>query len=188
MNVYDFDNTIYDGESVVDFYLFLLKKNPWLISVLPKMLQMLLLYKMCRISVSELMETAQRYASRLILYARNSMVISQFWDENQSKIKKFYLDNQKPDDVILSASCSFLIDEMCKRLGIKYVISSDVDLETGEIKRLCFRDRKPDIFKEYFPDSEIDGFYTDSMNDSPMFEMAKHVYIVKGNKIKELKK
>ena len=27
MNVYDFDKTIYDGDSTLDFYLFSLKKN-----------------------------------------------------------------------------------------------------------------------------------------------------------------
>lgn len=188
MNVYDFDNTIYDGESVVDFYLFLLKKNPKLISILPKMIEMLIRYKMCRITSAELIETAQRYAARLIVYARDKNVISEFWNKRQGRIKRFYIENQKSDDVILSASCSFLIDEMCKRLGIKTVIASDVDLETGEIRRICFRDKKPEIFNEYFPDAEIDGFYTDSMNDKPMFDMAKRVYLVKGNKIKELRK
>ena len=28
MRVFDFDNTIYDGESVIDFYLFSLRRNP----------------------------------------------------------------------------------------------------------------------------------------------------------------
>ena len=35
MNVYDFDKTIYDGDSTLDFYLFSLKKNPMLIRFLP---------------------------------------------------------------------------------------------------------------------------------------------------------
>lgn len=31
MNVYDFDGTIYDGDSTVDFYLYCIRKHPWLI-------------------------------------------------------------------------------------------------------------------------------------------------------------
>ena len=35
MNVYDFDKTIYDGDSTVDFFFFSLKRNPvlWITSV-----------------------------------------------------------------------------------------------------------------------------------------------------------
>ena len=35
MNVYDFDNTIYDGESTFDLFLFYLKKKPSLIRLMP---------------------------------------------------------------------------------------------------------------------------------------------------------
>ena len=34
MNVYDFDNTIYDGESVFDFYHYSVRKQPKLIRYL----------------------------------------------------------------------------------------------------------------------------------------------------------
>lgn len=186
MNVYDFDNTIYDGESVVDFYLFLLKKNPGLISFLPKMMWMLLRYKACRISEEELFSEAQRYAIKLLTYVKDKNVIVEFWDKNQKKIKDFYLKQRREDDVVLSASCNVLIDEMCKRLGIKTVISSEVDIKSGEILQVCFRGKKPEIFRRYFPDILIDNFYTDSLNDSPMFELARHIYLVKGNKVKEM--
>ena len=33
MRVFDFDNTIYNGESVFDFYLFSIKKNPKVIKL-----------------------------------------------------------------------------------------------------------------------------------------------------------
>ncbi|MBO5060742.1 MAG: HAD-IB family phosphatase [Clostridia bacterium] len=186
MNVYDFDNTIYDGESVVDFYFFILKKNPRLISIMPKMLQMLIRYKACRISTAELLETAERYAEKILPGLNLDGAVRQFWDKNQKKIKKFYLKNQKEDDVILSASCSFLIEEMCKRLGIRHVIASEVDIKSGKVIRLCFRGNKAEIFRSHFPDAQIDGFYTDSMNDKPMFDLAKNVYIVKGDNVKEL--
>lgn len=41
MKVYDFDNTIYSGESTVDYYFFLLKKNPKLFCLLPTLLVMI---------------------------------------------------------------------------------------------------------------------------------------------------
>ena len=36
MNVYDFDNTIYRGESVLHFFFFYIKKTPYLIKYIPK--------------------------------------------------------------------------------------------------------------------------------------------------------
>lgn len=44
MNVYDFDNTIYDGDSSIDFYFFVLRKKPSIIFLLPKQLYYCLKY------------------------------------------------------------------------------------------------------------------------------------------------
>lgn len=186
MNVYDFDNTIYDGESVIDFYLFALKKKPRLVTVLPKLCQMLLRYKACKVSAEELLLVAEKYAAKVLGMADFESLVSAFWDKNQKKIKKFYLDRKREDDVILSASWSFLIEEVCRRLGIKWVIASEIDVKTGKITRLCFREKKVQIFKDEFPDVIIDKFYTDSMNDAPMFALAKRAFLVKGEMVKEI--
>ena len=50
MNVYDFDGTIYDGDSTVDFYVFALKKKPSLISYGPKQAWGFLLYLLKKIN------------------------------------------------------------------------------------------------------------------------------------------
>lgn len=186
MNVYDFDNTIYDGESVIDFYLFALKKCPRLISVLPKLIQMLIRYKACRVSVEELLSVAEKYVAKALVRIDFEELVSEFWNKNQNKIKDFYLKQKAADDVVLSASWSFLIEEMCQRLGVKTVIASEIDMKTGKISQLCFREKKVQLFKDMFPDTIIENFYTDSMNDAPMFPLAERVYLVKGNKIKEI--
>ena len=45
MNVYDFDNTIYDGESSVDFFFYFLKKDLSLSKHVPELLLALAKYK-----------------------------------------------------------------------------------------------------------------------------------------------
>lgn len=187
MNVYDFDNTIYDGESVVDFYVYLLKKNLRLIGVMPKMMYFLAKYKMCRITEDELIKNAEKYAAKYFVNCVNlEKEIKDFWDKNQHKIKKFYIENKRPDDIILSAGVDFQLEEICKRLGIKNVIASHFDTKTGKISRLCFGENKLKIFRQNFPDTVIDEFYTDSMNDKSMFAISKRVFIVKGNRVKEM--
>ena len=189
MNVYDFDNTIYDGESVFDFYIFLLKKDFSLIRMMPKVMSVYLRYKRCIISGKELLEIAEKYAEEILArFPDMEKLAAEFWDINQKKIKKFYIENQREDDVILSASCGFLLRDICSRIGIKNVLASEIDLDTGKITRVCFSSAKPEVFKKHFGDAEIDSFYTDSLNDKSMFEYAKNVYMVKGNKIRRVEK
>jgi len=188
VNVYDFDNTIYDGESVFDFYIFLLARDFSLIKLLPEVIGVYLKYKRCVITGEELMAKAEKYSVEIMeKFPNMKELVSQFWDKNQRKIKKFYLENQREDDVILSASCGFLIRDVCTRLGIKNVLASEIDTKTGKITRVCFAHTKPEIFKGFFPDTEIENFYTDSLNDTPMFALSKNVYMVKGNKIRRVK-
>lgn len=189
MNVYDFDNTIYDGESVFDFYIFLLKRDFSLIKLMPKVLSVFIRYKRCEITIDELLGIAEMYVDKILeRFPDMQSLVSEFWDKNCRKIKTFYLENQKEDDVVISASCGFLIREMCDRLGIKTVLASEIDLETRKITRVCFKDTKPEAFKACFKNGVIDRFYTDSLNDSPMFEYAKEVYMVKGNRIRRVEK
>ncbi len=187
MNVYDFDNTIYKGETVLDFYKFYLKKDISLLKYIPLIFSVLLRYKMRRISLEELEKKASIYSEKNIPHIFKFSA-KEFWDKHESKIKDFYLKQQRADDVVVSASFSFLLDEICRRLGIRYCLCSEIEPESGKVKRICYRDSKPEIFKENFPNAEIDNFYTDSLNDLPMIMLAKKAYLVKGEKLTEIKK
>ena len=46
LNVYDFDKTIYDGDSSIDFYLFCLKRKKSIILLLTKQVFAMILYKL----------------------------------------------------------------------------------------------------------------------------------------------
>ena len=187
MNVYDFDNTIYRGETVLDFYWFCLKKDISLLKYIPLIFSALLRYKMGRISLEELEKKASLYSEKNISHILKFSA-KEFWDKNESKIKDFYLKQQRADDIVVSASFSFLLDEICRRLGIRYCLCSELEPDSGRIKRICYRDSKPKIFKKNFPNAEIDNFYTDSMNDLPMIMLAEKAYLVKGEKLTEIKK
>lgn len=188
MNVYDFDNTIYDGESAVDFYKFCIRRKPRLVKLFPLMMYMLVKYKLCIISKNELAECIAKYSG----YAASAFTditetVEEFWDKNINKIKSFYLESKHDDDIILTASFGFLIEPACKRLGINKLICSDIDINTCELKFLCFRDNKVSVLKEHLIGDEEITFYTDSMNDKSMIDFADHAYMVKGDKLEKLK-
>ncbi len=188
MNVYDFDNTIYDGESVFDFYIFCVKRRPLLLRYIFVILFAWGRYKLLLLSHDKLMELAEKYAVKFISEMKDIKgAVKVFWDKNQQKIKSFYLSSMRDTDVIISASVDFLLEEICRRIGVKRLICSRLDLTTGKIKTLCFRQLKPTLFRELFPDGHIENFYSDSMNDRPMMEIADNAYLVKGDKIIQVK-
>lgn len=189
MNAYDFDETIYDGESSVQFILAYLKNDPKIVSFLPAVVKVMHKYNRGQITLEDF---STKYAAQLKEYFRDNDVdlmslVNDFWDKHEKNIKPFYKNIQREDDIIITASPDFMMREICDRLGIKNLVASHFDIKTGDIRRACFREGKIDCLREDFPDAVIDDFYTDSMNDSFLFPFAKRVFMVKGNKIKKIK-
>ncbi len=189
MNAYDFDQTIYAGESSLEFILFYIKKDPQIIKFMPSVFKAVILYEMAKITFDDF---TKKYAPALEQYFKENEVyaeqaVAEFWDKHEKKIKPFYRKIQREDDVIITASPEFMMHDICDRLGIKNLVATDFDIKTGEIKSACFREGKIDCFRKAFPDGVIDDFYTDSINDEFLFPYAKRVFFVKGNKIKRIK-
>ncbi len=190
MRVFDFDNTIYDGESGFDIFAYFLKKDPkGLAKYAPKFLECFIKYKRQKITVEEVLNDyglfLKEYCGRIPdIYGE----FEKFWDLNQGNIKSFYYDIQDEGDIIVSACPLCLLQIMCDRLGIKNVIGSDLNPITGEIHNICYKERKVTAFREKYGDVTIDEFYTDSMSDKPMMDISKNVFLVNGNKIMLIKK
>ncbi len=187
MNVYDFDNTIYDGESVVDFFFFYLKKDKSLLKYIPSLTKAIYKYKKGNVTIEEALS---KYGEIVTAYCKKNPTLNEnmisFWDSHMHNIKPFYKDIQTEDDLIISGSPEFSLEIICKRLGIKQFIGSVIS-DDGKIERLCIREAKAKAFKELYPDAEIENFYTDSVNDTPLIEISKNAYLVKRNKITKIK-
>ncbi len=188
MNVYDFDNTIYDGETLVDFILYFVKRDPKIWRYIPKLLYIAFKDKFHLFTVDK---AITEYAGFLEGYYTQlgdlDSDVKRFWDKNQYKIKPWYAKVQRDDDIIVSGTTDFLLDEIMKRIGVKNYVGSSIDKKTGKFVRLCFLDNKVKVFNELYPGAHIDNFYTDSMNDKPMMDIADHVFFVQGNDIKQIK-
>ncbi len=188
MNVYDFDNTIYDGESVLDLLKFYIKKDPKLLREVPWIAKAAFRYKSGNMTLDEaLVDYKDRVEalSKTIENIENN--VGEFWDKHCVRIKPFYFKLRKEDDVIVSAGIDVMVAEVCKRLGIKNYIASEVDTRNHRLVSFCFRENKVKAFKAKYPDSVIENFYTDSLNDKPLIDLAENAYLVKGNKITKIK-
>lgn len=181
MNVYDFDNTIYDGDSTKDFYLFCLKKQPNIIFCIFHQGWSLFKYIFNFIEKDEFKEGFYIFLKKL---KDTDKYINEFWDKNQTKIKPFYKKQQQKSDIIISASPEFLLKPICERLNIKHLIASLVDKNTGKLlSKNCYGEEKVPRFKEHFDTNNINEFYTDSSSDLPLTKLAKNSFMVKKDKI-----
>lgn len=189
MNVYDFDETIYDGESSLEFIFSYLRHDIGIIKFIPGIIKTVLKYEKGAITFDDFMNN---YAKKITEYFSNNNVdlmplVKGFWDRHEKQIKPFYKELHRDDDVIITASPEFMMHDICERIGVRHLIATDFDIRTGEIRRACFREGKISCFREAFPDGVIDDFYTDSINDEFLFPFAKRVFMVKKNKITQIK-
>ena len=152
MNVYDFDNTIYNGDSSIDFYLFNLKKNIKLIKYLPKQIKSFILYKIKKIKKEQLKETFFVFLNDINIEKR----VEEFWNVKEKNIKKWYLMQKKENDVIISASPEFLLKPICKKLKLHNLICSKLNINTLKIQgNNCKGIEKVKRFNKKFKNVEI---------------------------------
>ena len=100
MQAFDFDNTIYKGESAFDFALFVMRKKISLIRYLPHILSLLYKYEKCKMSSKEFQEAFNSYASVLL---KNKEIVYLQVECNNFGSMKFHekLGFKKADDIII---------------------------------------------------------------------------------------
>ena len=180
-NVYDFDKTIFNGDSTKKFYLHLLRNQPQIIIYLPKQFFYFIPFALKILSKTKFKE---KFYSCFKLVNKIDREVERFWIKNIDGIKGWYYENQKEEDVIISASPEFLLNPICERLGIKYLIASKVDKNTGKHDGLnCYGEEKVKRINKEIPNICINEFYSDSFSDEPLAKIAKKSYIVLGNEI-----
>lgn len=178
MNIYDFDNTIYDGDSTRDFYFYCLKKYPKILLTVPMTAFAFGMYIIGVWSKTKFKEKMYKFLTH-VSNAEHEAVL--FWDSHQDKIKKYYNNTHRNDDIVISASPEFLLSPIAERLGFGRLIASKVDSRTGKYSgENCWGKEKVRRLYEELPAAECDVFYSDSFSDSPLADIAKKAYIVKG--------
>lgn len=181
INLYDFDKTIYDGDSSVDFFLFNLKKQPLLFFHIFKMFYVLIKYKLKKIDKTQMKVVVFSYLKKIKNIDER---IDLFWEKNKKKIKSFYLLKKHDKDIIISASPEFLLNPLKDYLKCKMIIASKVDKCTGEFDGLnCHDEEKVRRLNEIINNYKVIEAYSDSKADIPILKLAEKSFYVKGNTI-----
>ena len=179
-NVYDFDNTIYRGDSSVDFFRHCAAKFPraylCAVAAAPWFAAMLL-------GLADKTRVKQRFYRYLRHVPDVREEVERFWLTHDKNLKEWYFAQKREDDLIISASPEFLLEPLMNRLGLA-LIASRVVPETGVYEGLnCHGEEKVRRMREADPETQIDGFYSDSKSDTPLAKLARSAFMVTGDEI-----
>lgn len=197
LSVYDFDKTIYNGETLNDFYRFYLKEKPLKIYTIFFQGFYFLLYILKIISLERLKEKFLKF-----LNGENTeelkKLIDKFWKTREKKINSWIYDeikkNRKETGILvaISASPTFLIEKLLKEMGFDVVIGTDFFI-TGEkfyseiISKNCKNYEKVLRLNKWSESKEIKfeiiNFYSDSIADKPLFDIAENKFWIKNGVI-----
>jgi HAD superfamily phosphoserine phosphatase-like hydrolase len=184
MNTYDFDKTIYNGDSTKDFYIFCLKRHKKIIKTFPSLI---VAFSKFYIFKKGSKTDFKQVMYKFLHYVDINKDLPDFWESHKDNIKDWYYKQQRDDDVIISASPEFLLKPICNMLGIKHLMASIVDPKTGKYTGLnCHGQEKVRRFYEKFPNGKIEEFYSDSYSDSPLAEISQKAFLVQGDNLKDL--
>ena len=95
MNGYDFDKTIFHGNSVRRFCIFCCVRLPYLWLLLPELLLAVILYGLKIIGKDAFLRMLEVF---VLFVPCKKRFVNKFWDKNFKHVKSWYLQTKQPDD------------------------------------------------------------------------------------------
>lgn len=180
VNVYDWDKTIFPVDSTAAFIRWCLRRYPRLLLRFLPTLLFLPGYLAGFVSKTRVKEVLYGFLRGV---PDIDAEVRAFWDENFPRVNAWYLEQARPDDLIISASPEFLISVPAERLGVR-LLASRVDKHTGKTTgENCHGEEKVARMREAYPELTIAKFYSDSYSDDPLAQLADEAYLVRGSEL-----
>lgn len=181
MNVYDFDKTLYRGDSTLDFYRFCLRRQPSLARRVPGQC-----LRMLGAVAGRRGRTAFKEGFYSFLPAVRDLdeALGAFWEQASCAMNQGLVQGLQKGDLVVSASPEFLLAPMCDQLGVA-LLASEVDPRTGAcLGANCRGEEKVRRLRAAYPDASVDCFYSDSLSDAPLAALAQRAFIVDGGEVR----
>ncbi|MBQ2947993.1 MAG: haloacid dehalogenase-like hydrolase [Clostridia bacterium] len=180
IDVYDFDGTIYDGDSTADFVLFSLRRHPGVIAGLPRVAFAALRLLVRNIGLTQFKSVLFGEMSKRFSLEEEAEL---FWKDMNTRKKLGPWFFETPRDlpiVIASASPEFELRHAAKILGVDTLIGTKCDMKTGALTgKNCKGAEKISRIREVIGEYEVRAMYTDDAKaDGPLLAIAREQYIV----------
>ncbi len=181
MNIYDFDGTIYDGDSTKDIIKYGFKKHPFMVLGCLRRARKKnrdFLEGLC--SFEQVKEELLGFIFRIENYPK---FVNGFVESHINKIKPLYKTRQTENDVIVTASYDLWVNLFARKIGVRNVIATRVDTAGKILGINCKGDEKLRRVKEALPNIPIENAYTDSQSDEALLVNARNGFVIEGNKV-----
>jgi HAD superfamily phosphoserine phosphatase-like hydrolase len=184
VNAYDFDHTIYSGDSSYDFIWYCLSRDAKLWRYMPGIAATLVRYVLGLTTRKKFKESAFSFLSGV---KNIDEMLELFWSRNEKKIAPWYRENHQKSDIIISASPEFLLAPIAGRLGVDTVLGTKMNKLSGHINgENCRGEEKVRRLREAGLADTIDAAYSDSLADLPLLTLARRPFMVKKNTLVKL--
>ncbi len=180
--LYDFDKTVCPSDCGSRFWLFCLRKKPWLIVFLPVQI----IGGLCK--VLKICEKLQRTCS-IHSYIRGidtKKLADEFCEMKLKTVYPYFLSRKRDlPTVVCSASPEFILRPICQKLEVDYLICTKVDSHRGKIlSATCKGHEKVVRIKSELPDFTFEEVYSDSIkHDTPILLLGEKAFLVTDGKV-----
>lgn len=193
--IFDVDYTLTKKETLIEFYKFMLKKNPKLLLHIPKVLTSGIFYMLRIIPLKKVKEYFISFIDG-IKEEEMKELVKEFYEERLSKI--LYADaintmrklkSEGCKIYLISASAEFYLNELYKIKEVDKVIGTRFLCESGIHKSIiqgenCKGEEKVKRLMEELKKDNIDVdfknsyMFSDSLSDLPLFNLVGNPYLI----------
>ncbi len=193
--IFDVDYTLTKKETLMEFYLFMLKKNPKLIRHLPRSLVSVFFYVFKVLNAGKAKENFIAFIDGVEEVEMKKMV-EEFYEKRLSKI--FYKDamdtikklkSEGCKIYLISASAEFYLNELYNIKEVDKVIGTKFTCEDGKYSRRiigenCKGEEKVKRLMEVLKSENIEVdfknsyMFSDSVSDMPLFDLVGNPYLI----------
>ncbi|MFT5874959.1 MAG: HAD superfamily hydrolase (TIGR01490 family) [Clostridium sp.] len=193
--IFDVDFTLTKRETLVEFYFFMIKKNPRFIKYLPRSIFSSIFYVFKIYDASKAKKTFIRFIDGI---EENEMkkIVKEFYEKRLSKIlyndgivmmKKMKAQGYKI--YLISASAEFYLSEFYNIKEVDKIIGTRFTTENGLHRNIiygenCKGEEKVKRLKEVLKNENIEVdfensyMFSDSLSDLPLFNLVGHPYLI----------
>ena len=169
IDIYDFDKTIVPFDSGSLFVLYCVVHYPWILICLPIISVTGLLKLLKLISFTTFKKSCFMFVPLIPL----KKAVKKFWDKHENEVFKWFLEKDKRNYVVISASPDFLLEDIAERLSFNNLICTRHNKRGIIIGENCRNEEKVRRFEKEFPNAKVVDVFSDSLyHDKPIFSLA----------------
>ena len=187
IDVYDFDGTLYHGDSTIHFWFYCLARKPALLRYLPRQGRAVLMLALRRWDLTRTKSEFFAYLTGIDVPA----MAEAFW-ACPATVKRlmpwFCPEDSELPVVIISASPELTLRPLLARWPTVRLIGTQVNPATGQLLgRNCKGTEKVARLAALVPDAQIRAMYTDDLRaDAPLLRLAQQRFHVRGRQARRV--